>query len=118
MQRVSDLLQEVATECIRYIKDPAIEGALITITSVQVAADLSTARFYVTVMSKPVGEVVEALNRASGFLRREMTRQVHLKRVPALQFVFDDTFEQAMRMQKLLHQVAQETPQENPPEQS
>jgi ribosome-binding factor A len=112
MQRVSDLLQEVATECIRTIKDPAVEGALITITSVQVAADLSTARFYVTIMNKPVGEVVEALNRAAGYLRREMTKQVHLKRVPSLQFVFDDTFEQAMRMQQLLHQVSQELPSE------
>ena len=108
MHRVGDLLQEVASDVLRQIKDPAVEGALITITSVQVSADMSQAKFYVTVMNRPTGEVVEALNRASGFVRREITRQVNMKRVPAVQFVFDDTLEQGMRVQQLLHQVAQQ----------
>ena len=94
----------------RQVKDPAVEGALITITSVNVSPDLSSARFYVTVMGKPVAEVVEGLNRASGFFRREITRQVSLKRVPSIQFLYDDTLDHAMHMQKLLHQVAQQTP--------
>lgn len=108
MHRVGDLLQEVASDVLRHVKDPAVDGALITITSVQVSADMSQAKFYVTVMNRPVGEVVEALNRASGFIRREITRQVNMKRVPAVQFVFDDTLEQGMRVQQLLHQVAQQ----------
>jgi ribosome-binding factor A len=112
MHRVNDLLQEVVTDVMRQIKDPAVEGALITITSVQVTPDLSQAKFYLTVMGKPVAEVVEALNRAAGYLRREVTRQVHLKRVPALLFVYDDTLDQAMRMQKLLHEVRQQLPEE------
>ena len=59
MHRVNDLLQEVVTDVMRHIKDPAVEGALITITSVQVTPDLSQAKFYLTVMGKPVAEVVE-----------------------------------------------------------
>ncbi|MFN8613260.1 MAG: 30S ribosome-binding factor RbfA [Vulcanimicrobiota bacterium] len=110
IHRVNDLLQEVANEVMRQVKDPAVEGALITITSVNVSPDLSSARFYVTVMGKPVAEVVEGLNRASGFFRREITRQVSLKRVPSIQFLYDDTLDHAMHMQKLLHQVAQQTP--------
>lgn len=110
IHRVNDLLQEVANEVMRQVKDPAVEGALITITSVNVSPDLSSARFYVTVMGKPVAEVVEGLNRASEFFRREITRQVSLKRVPSIQFLYDDTLDHAMHMQKLLHQVAQQTP--------
>lgn len=115
LHRVSDLLQEVANEVLRQVKDPAVDGALITITSVVVSADLSSSKFYVTVMGKPPAEVVEGLNRAAGFFRREITRQVSLKRVPAIQFVFDDTLEQAMRMQKLIHEVSQLPVQPEPP---
>ncbi|MBS2039541.1 30S ribosome-binding factor RbfA [bacterium] len=118
IHRVNDLLQEVANEVMRQVKDPAVEGALITITSVNVSPDLSSARFYVTVMGKPVAEVVEGLNRASGFFRREITRQVSLKRVPSIQFLYDDTLDHAMHMQKLLHQVAQQTPPAEEEEQS
>ena len=116
LHRVSDLLQEVANEVLRQVKDPAVEGALITITSVNVSPDLGQARFYVTVMGKPAGEVVEGLNRASGFFRREITKQVSLKRVPAILFQYDDTLDHAMRMQKLLHEVAQLPVQPETPE--
>lgn len=115
IHRVNDLLQEVANDVMRHVKDPAVEGAIITITSVQVSPDLSNARFYVTVLNKPVAEVVEGLNRAAGFFRREMTKQVSLKRVPAILFVYDDTLDQAMHMQKLLQQVAQMPTQPDPP---
>lgn len=116
LHRVNDLLQEVANDVMRHVKDPAVEGALITITSVQVSPDLSNARFYVTVLNKPVAEVVEGLNRAAGFFRREITKQVSLKRVPAVQFVYDDTLDQAMHMEKLLQQVAQMPTQPDPPQ--
>ncbi|MBN9419310.1 ribosome-binding factor A [bacterium SCN 62-11] len=106
IHRVNDLIQEVANEVMRQVKDPAVEGALITITSVNVSPDMSSARLYVTVMGKPVAEVVEGLNRASGFFRREITRQVSLKRVPSLQFLYDDTLDHAMKVQKLLHEAS------------
>jgi ribosome-binding factor A len=99
-------LQEVANEVLRQVKDPAVEGALVTITSVHVSPDLSQARFYVTVLNKPVAEVVEGLNRAAGFFRREMTSRVSLKRVPACLFVYDDTLDHAMHIQKLMHEVS------------
>ncbi len=120
IHRVNDLIQEVANEVMRQVKDPAVEGALITITSVNVSPDMSSARLYVTVMGKPVAEVVEGLNRASGFFRREITRQVSLKRVPSLQFLYDDTLDHAMKVQKLLHEASLQPtqPEEAPAEES
>jgi ribosome-binding factor A len=120
IHRVNDLIQEVANEVMRQVKDPAVEGALITITSVNVSPDMSSARLYVTVMGKPVAEVVEGLNRASGFFRREITRQVSLKRVPSLQFLYDDTLDHAMKVQKLLHEASLQPtqPEEEPEEES
>lgn len=114
IHRVNDLIQEVANEVMRQVKDPAVEGALITITSVNVSPDMSSARLYVTVMGKPVAEVVEGLNRASGFFRREITRQVSLKRVPTLQFLYDDTLDHAMKVQKLLHEASLQPKQPEP----
>ena len=118
IHRVNDLIQEVANEVMRQVKDPAVEGALITITSVNVSSDMNSARLYVTVMGKPVAEAVAGLNRASGFFRREITRQVSLKRVPSIQFIYDDTLDHAMRVQKLLHEASLQPTQPTPPEES
>lgn len=110
LERVGDLLKEVATEVMRNLKDPGVDGALVTITSVQVSPDLGHARFFFTAMGKPVTEVQEGLNRASGFFRREITRQVNLKRVPKIHFQYDETLEHALRLQQLMSQVAAQTP--------
>ncbi len=87
------------------VRDPGLGKASITVTEVRVSPDLRNATAFVM----PLGgggtpEAVEALTRASPFLRRQLARVVHLKYVPAITFAADRSFEEARRIDALLHE--------------
>lgn len=96
MQRVLSML--VARE----VRDPRVGN--ITLTSVTVAPDLSTARVYFV----PFGdkhspdEVGEGLGRAAGFLRGELGRALQLRHAPKLEFVYDQQIEHADKLTRLI----------------
>lgn len=108
MEKVNDLLQsEIADLIHRRVKHPVLQNAMITFTRVEVAADLGTARVYVSVMEgSDEPEVLEALARTEPFLHRALVKLLHMRRVPRLRFLPDHSMEEADRISMLLRQVA------------
>ena len=51
------------------------------------------------------GNIIDTLNKAAGFLRRELRERVMLRNIPHLQFIFDDSIEKAQRMLDLISDV-------------
>lgn len=101
--KIESELQRVLAELIaREVKDPRVGN--VTITAVSVAPDLSTARvFFVPFASKNAPEEVRAgLTRAGGFLRGEAGRRLGLRHAPRLEFVFDQSLEEAARLTDLI----------------
>lgn len=101
--RVEELLKEEIARVVRHeVKDPRVGFA--TIMDVQVSRDLGHARVYVSVMGDEEEKQasVEALRRASGFIRGRVGRDITLKRLPELHFEVDRTLEQAARIEELL----------------
>jgi len=96
MQRVLSMLVS------REVRDPRVGN--ITLTSVTVAPDMSSARvFFVPFGDKHTPEEVgEGLNRASGFLRGEVGRALALRHAPKLEFVYDQQIEHADRLTRLI----------------
>jgi ribosome-binding factor A len=87
-----------------HLDDPDLHGKMVTVTQVSVSPDLRNATAFVT----PFGggesdKLVTALNRAHGYFRRELTRMVKLQFSPAIRFKADQTFEQASKIERLLH---------------
>lgn len=85
------------------VRDPGLEGVMVTVTEVRVSPDLRNATAFVV----PTGggdavPVVAALNRARSFLRRSVAHAVRLKFAPDLRFEADETFDQADRIEWLL----------------
>lgn len=85
------------------LRDRDLAGRSITVTEIRVSPDLRAA----TVFVMPLGgtdrdRTVEALKRASGYLRGCLARDVVLKYVPQLNFETDDSFDKAARIQELL----------------
>ena len=79
--------------------DPDLENVSITISEISISPDLSNARVY----TMPLGgersdTVLPALNRLAPVLQREVAGRVHLRRVPRLKFLLDDSFENAARL--------------------
>jgi ribosome-binding factor A len=103
--RVGDLLLELISELLRKdIRDPRI-GA-VTLTAVKVSKDLRHARIYFNVLGHDNREeVLAGLKSASGFIRSRVAKQLNLRFVPSIEFSYDESQDEAQRIDKLLNQV-------------
>jgi ribosome-binding factor A len=98
-ERIGNAIRSVLSERIqRGLSDPRIE-TLTSITHVDVSADCSTARVYVSVMAAPSRQALclEALQSAAGRLRAAVGERVRLRHVPHLLFCLDDSVQRAFR---------------------
>jgi ribosome-binding factor A len=104
--RIAELLQrELSMLIARELSDPRV-GRL-TITSVDVAPDMSHAKVYFTHLSG-VGDApqtVSGLNHAAGFLRNALKGRVQLRVIPELRFVYDESVEKGVALSHLIDQA-------------
>ena len=85
------------------LSDPALAESHITVTEVKVSPDLKSATAFVTPLGgADLQGAVGALNRAAGFLRGQLGRELTLRYTPRLDFAADHSFEHATHMQSLL----------------
>lgn len=89
----------------RDVHDPGI--GFLTIIRVAVTPDLQQARVYYTTLGdeKARKESRRALERAAPFLRRQIGRRLRLKRVPELDFFFDESIERHDRVERILQEL-------------
>lgn len=104
--RVADLIKaEISDILLRQINDPRAQE--ITVTGVQVTDDLRQAKvFFVRVGQNTCSdETMRGLQRAAGFLRRELGKRLRLRHVPEIRFTFDESFEYGDRINRLLAEI-------------
>jgi ribosome-binding factor A len=109
--RVGDQIRQELSDILSRgeVHDPGI--GFITLTRVQVTADLQLARVFYTSMGDPKArkETARALERATGFFRRQIgARLHHLRRVPELEFRFDESIANQDRIERILHDIHEE----------
>ena len=107
--RVGDQLRaEISDLLAREVHDPGI--GFLTLTHVHVSPDLQVARVYYTTLGdqKARRDTARALGRATPFLRRQNGSRLRLKRVPLLEFFFDDSIERGDRIERILHDIGAE----------
>jgi len=83
----------------------------LTVTEVRISPDLKNATaFVVPLGGGDLGDTVDVLNRAAGFLRTYVGRNVRLRHVPRLSFQADTSFDEADRIDRVMRnpQVAQD----------
>ncbi len=102
-ERVGDLIRtELADLLLREVRDPRV--ALASVSSVDVARDFSHATVRVSVLGTEAErlEAISALERAKGFLRRELSRRISLRTTPELHFSLDRGAEHIQRITEIL----------------
>lgn len=102
-ERVADLVGRLTASIIQVdVKDPKI--GLITVTGAEVSPDLKLATIYYSVYGdkEKRKETAAALERAKGFVRRELGLRLEIKATPEIRFVYDDTMDRGMRIEELL----------------
>jgi len=104
--RIGEELRTELSELIaREVHDPGI--GFLTITHVKVTPDLQVARVYYTTLGDAQARraSARALERAGPFLRRRIGRRLRLKRVPHLEFFFDEATERGDRIHRILQDL-------------
>jgi ribosome-binding factor A len=84
-------------------RDPELAGRVITVTEVRISPDLRNATAFVLPLEGEAEPMVVALNRASAYLRGQLARTVKLKYLPTLHFVHDESFDEATRIDRIMH---------------
>ena len=89
------------------VRDPAARD--VVVSAVRMTDDLSIARIYVRVLEEIDADrqelVVEALQRAGGFLRHELGQRLQLRHVPSLEFYWDEVVDSALRIESILEEI-------------
>ena len=108
--RVGDQIREELSEMLArgQVHDPGI--GFITLTRVKVSADLQVAHIFYTTLGDAAGrrETQKALERATPFFRRQIGSRVRLRRVPEIEFRFDDAVQHQDRIEQILRDLKQE----------
>jgi ribosome-binding factor A len=85
-------------------RDPDLQDVNLTVTEVRISPDLKQATVFIVPLGGADSKVaVAALNRASGYIRGLLGQMVRLRFTPRLSFEHDDSFDQAQRIDTLLH---------------
>ena len=117
-QRFNELLrQKLSTLLLRRVRDPRLSS--VTITEVDVTADLRTARIYVSLLDdeeETRQEVLNSLQGAAGFLRRELAHLLEVRHTPELIFRLDESTRYGERIDQLLAQIHQKEQLSSSPE--
>ena len=104
--RVNEQIRRELAELIRAeVKDPRV--GMVSITEVEVTPDYAHARVYFSALAGEgkIAEVQLGLQKASGFLRRELGRRVRIHTTPQLHFIHDTSLERGADLSRLIEKA-------------
>ena len=108
--RINEELKKALSEVIRDMKDPRI-SPLTTVMRAEATNDLKQCKVMISVYDKDDearrGTVVQ-LNRAEGFIAREVGRRIDLRHIPTFEFKLDDSIEYSVRISEILSRLESE----------
>ena len=106
VHKAQDLIrEEVARLLAGKVKDPRISA--VSVTGVKMSPDLKRAVVMFSVFDDTMDRenILKGLNRAAGFIQREVGRNLRLKFTPEIRFEFDRSLEYAQHMDQVLNRV-------------
>jgi ribosome-binding factor A len=104
--RAGELIRHALAEILARgeVHDPVLENHTVTVPEVRLTPDLRLATIYVMPLGgRDTHEVLDALDRNKRFLRGELAHRINMKFVPEIRFRLDERFDEAERIDKLLH---------------
>lgn len=107
--RVGEQIRHELTELLaREVHDPGI--GFVTLTRVKMTSDLQLARVYYTLMGDESArrDTARALTRAAPFLRHQIGQRIRLRRVPELEFFYDESIANQDRIERILQELKAE----------
>ncbi len=108
--RINDAVATEAAVIVRDIKDPRLDGVMLTVTGAEVTADLKYAKIFYSVMGEfDEKELRRGLKSAAPFVRSRLARSLNLRQTPEVSFVFDDSVGRGAHIAELLRGISTDT---------
>ena len=105
MNKIEDLLhKEIANIIVTRIDNPQIKNT-VTITDIKVSKDIRSAVVYFVTLDKNFKKIEKLINELKPTIKFYLSKNVHLKRIPDIKFIFDDTVIKGQRISKLLDSI-------------
>lgn len=103
----SNLVKEISYILMMEVNDPDLK--FVTITDCKVTTDLSFAKVYFTILNTDKkNEILESLNNAKGFIRRELADRVDIRHIPELNFVYDESIEYGKKIENIIEEISED----------
>lgn len=109
IERIQELLKEELSDIIHHgLKDPRI--GFVTVTGVDVSADLSHAKVYLSVMggASDKERTMNGIASAAGYVQRMLGSRVTMKSLPRLEFLLDESVDRGFHIMELLQKIEEE----------
>ncbi len=105
IERLNDQFQQVISEILQTeIKNQEIH--FVTITGCEITSDLSFCKVYFTVLDSSKKEsTLEALKKASSFIRGKLSQKIEIRHTPELRFIFDESIEYGDKIEKIIKKI-------------
>ena len=104
IERVAELIQrELSSILQNEVRDPRL--AFCTVAHVELTSDLRYAKVMVSTVSDQKEDVLMALEKASGFLRRQVGTRIDLRYAPERRFRIDNTVDRLMEIDQMLASI-------------
>ena len=104
IERLNDIFVKEISYILQYeVKDETI--GFVTVTDCEITSDLSFAKVFNKEKEK---ESLAALNRASKFIRGELSRRVDIRHTPELKFLLDESIEYGRKIESLIEKINKE----------
>ena len=107
IDRLNNMFVEEISKIIHQeIKDKNV--SFVTITDAKITNDLSFAKIYVTTLDNNREKVLNALNKASGFIRTLLCDRVKIRKMPEIHFVYDESIEYGKKIEDIIERINNE----------
>ena len=104
--RINEEIQKELASKIRNLKDPRVQGTMISITRVETTPDLRYTKVYVSFLqSEKADEAMKGLKSAAGYLRRQLGANLKLRYAPEIVWALDDSITYGAKMLNLINSL-------------
>ena len=106
-QKIDEEIKRELCSILPTLKDPRLDGVLLSVVSVIVTKDLKFAKVYVSAFcdEEKKKEILKGLSSSAGFIRKEVSSRTKLRYTPELHFVIDDSIEYGSHINKIINEL-------------
>lgn len=108
IERVNEAIKTELTKLIKYeLNDPRIGNIVIGVTSARTTPDMKHCKVFISVYGDKdkQREIMDVLDKAKGFLRKNIAAILTTRYAPELHFELDDSVDNALHIDKLLREI-------------